>query len=118
LAEKQLDSGAAEEKLREIIKVQGGDPKIDSEEIKIGQEVYEVKAEKEGDVKLINDSHLYWLARILGAPSIKEAGLYLYKGAGDEVKKGEVLFALYANNKRRLKATRDSLDDNPIYYVS
>ncbi len=118
LAQKQLDSGAAEEKLREIIKVQGGDPKIDSEEIKIGQEVYEVKAEKDGHVKLINDSHLDWLARILGAPSIKEAGLYLYKGAGDEVKKGEVLFALYANNKRRLKATRDSLDDNPIYYVS
>jgi len=118
IAQKQLDSGAAEKKFREIIKVQGGDPEVDSEDIKIGQETYDVQAKEDGHVKLINDSHLDWVARILGAPSTKEAGLYLHKGAGEEVKKGDVLFTLYTNNKRRLKAAQESLDENPVYYVS
>jgi len=116
-AQKQLNSGQAWEKLQQIIEAQGGNPNIDSEEVKIGTQTYDVKADQDGRVKMVDDSSLDWVARSLGAPSTKEAGVYLHKGAGDSVKKGETLLTLYTNSEHRLKMAREDLKDHKIYHV-
>jgi AMP phosphorylase len=103
-AKEIIQSGKAEKKLREIIAVQGGDPQVQPENIKLGKEVTEIKSKEAGTVQWINNRYIAQIARAAGAPKIKCAGVLLNKKLGDKVEAGEVLYQIYSGNKQKLKA--------------
>jgi AMP phosphorylase len=101
-AEELLKSGKAERKLRQIIQAQGGDPKVKPEDIKVGDKKAEVTADKDGVVLWIENEDIAKLAREAGAPKDKGAGLVLRVKLGDHVKKGQVLFEIFAERSPKL----------------
>jgi len=112
-----LSSGLALKKMREIIQVQGGNPDISSEKIKLGKFKKEVKSEKKGKIVQINNHQITVICRILGTPQDKEAGIFLMKGFDEQVDKGDILFIMYANNKWRLREAEETLKNLPILKI-
>ncbi len=85
-----LNSGQAYDKMREIIKAQGGNPDIDPDKIKLGKYNYTFKAPVTGKITDIDNFTINKIARIAGAPKDKGAGIYFYnKHEGQKIKKGE-----------------------------
>ena len=97
-----LDSGKAEEKLREIIGAQGGDAKIKPEDIPIGEKIAEVKAKQSGKVLFVSCEAVAQIAREAGAPKEKGAGVLLKAKLGDSVRAGSVLLEVYAEREGKL----------------
>jgi len=110
-----LRTGAAWKKMQEIISAQGGNPKIDSEDLKPGSHSHEVKSPHKGYVGEINNKNLTIICRILGAPTEKKAGIYLNKKIGEIFGKGETLFTLYSSNQENLHEARETLKNIHIY---
>ena len=108
--EEILKSGKAYEKMKEIIKAQGGDLRIEPEDIKIGKFRYTFKSPRSGIITDINNFTISKIARIAGAPNDKGAGIYIHnKHEGQKIKKGEKLFTVYAENKTKLSYALDVL---------
>ncbi|MEM1539284.1 MAG: AMP phosphorylase [Candidatus Bathyarchaeia archaeon] len=103
-AEKILQSGKAERKLREIIEAQGGNPKIQPEDVKIGDEHVEVVSDAEGMILWINNQYIAQIAREAGAPKDKGAGVKLRAKLGEYVRRGDILFEIYAERNNKLEA--------------
>lgn len=116
-AQKCMDEGQAWKQFQKIIKVQGGDPDIDSEDIELGNIVYPLRATKEGRVRMIENQDLAIVAKSLGNPRNKKAGVYLEKMPGELVKAGDVLCSLYATSRARLNIGLKALKSNPIYIL-
>lgn len=117
LALKSLQSKNALKKIQEIIKVQGGDSKIDSEKIPLGKITYELKSSQSGFVQSIHNKNLNKICRLLGASLTKEAGVYLDKSLGEKVKKGEVLCTFYTDSQERLILAKHSLEGIGLYRI-
>jgi len=117
LARKSLVNGQAWKKMQEIIKAQGGNPKIDSEEIKLGKITYQLKAKKDGRIISIHNKNLVEICRLLGAPGIKQAGIYLNKIIGESIKKREVLYTLRTVSRQRLSLALKALKRIEIYKI-
>lgn len=113
-----LKSGKAEEKLREIIEHQGGDPKIKPGDIEIGKYGFDVESKKAGIVHWIDNHLLVEIARLAGSPKDKGAGIKLYKKIGDEVKKGEKLFTVYSEKSTKLSRATKILENGEAYGVA
>ncbi|MDP3987578.1 MAG: thymidine phosphorylase [Candidatus Levybacteria bacterium] len=109
-----LQTGLAFEKMKEIIKSQGGKPDIDSEDLKPGRFSFRKIADKNGVIKKIDSRNLTVITKILGAPNKKGAGIYLNKKIRDCVEKGEVLYTLYSENIYNLKEAKESLLNLPV----
>jgi AMP phosphorylase len=97
-----LESGKALQKFREIVKAQGGNGDIKSEDIKIGKFKAEVLAKKSGYLGSIMNKQLVKIARAAGSPKDKGAGLIIFKKAGSKVDAGEPLYTIYADNENKL----------------
>ncbi len=98
---KILDSGSAHEKMLEIIKAQG--LKVNkSSAVKVGKYSFDIYSKKSGKVRFINNQTISKIARAAGAPLDKGAGLYLYKHKKDFVRKKEVIYTIYSENKQKL----------------
>lgn len=111
-----LSSGKALAKMREIIEAQGGNPNVTSLSLKPGKYSYKVLAKAEGTIKKIHSKNATVIAKILGAPDAKKAGIYLDKKIGERVKKGDVLYTLYAQSEYNLKEAKDSLVHFPLMF--
>jgi len=98
-----LNSGEADKQMRRIIEAQGGDPKVKPEDLIVGGERLDVRAEREGRVLWINNRSIAQIARTVGTPATKCAGIRLGSKLGDEVKEGDVLFSVYADTLRKLE---------------
>lgn len=98
-----LDSGKAYEKMKEVIMAQGGNSKIQPEQIKIGKFKYIAKAKQEGSVKEISNKYLTKIAKAAGAPTDKGAGIYIPIKLNDKVKIGQTLFTIFAENEKKLE---------------
>lgn len=109
-----LKSGRAFEKFQEIIKAQGGNPDIDSEFLKPAKNSYEVKATRNCEIKSMNSKNITYIARILGAPDQKKAGIFLDKKISEKIQKGDTIYTLYSENVYNLKEAKDSLKNFPI----
>ncbi|MCK5630279.1 MAG: AMP phosphorylase [Nanoarchaeota archaeon] len=112
-----LESGAAYKKMKEIIKKQGGKNNIKPEDIKLGRYTYKHKASKAGRVAQIDNRIISRIARVAGAPKDKEAGIYLFKHKKHKVKKGEILFTLYAESKEKLRNAIAGLKTQDPYII-
>jgi AMP phosphorylase len=96
-----VSSGKAYKKLREIIKAQGGNPDIKPKDLVPGTKAAEFKSVCSGNVLWISNKAVDMIARDAGAPKDKEAGILIRKKLGDKVKKGDVLFEIYANKSNK-----------------
>lgn len=114
LAEEMLKSGKAAKKLQEMIDAQGRT----NIPLTPGKFSYEVKATKNGTVKYINNKVISRYARMAGAPINMGAGLTMNKYIGDKVKKGDVLFTLYAESAGRLADTLESVIPDQCYKIA
>ena len=111
-----LRSGMAFEKMQAIIKAQGGDATVDSEDLKPGRFEHRVIAGKNGTVRKIHSKNASIVAKILGAPKRKKSGIYLEKKIGDKVKKGDLLYSLFAETEYNLKEAKTSVNHFPITF--
>lgn len=109
-----LSSGLALQKFKEIIKAQGGNPDVESSSLKPGKYSFEVKTRKDGEIKDLDSKNITVIAKILGAPNEKMAGIYLNKKIGEKAEKGDTLYTLFAENVYNLKEGKDSLKNFPI----
>jgi AMP phosphorylase len=106
LARRILESGKAEQKMREIIKYQGGNPLITPEEIPVGKNLLFIRSEKSGQVLWMENRIIVEIGRAAGAPKDKGAGIVLNKKIGESVEKGELLFTVYADKVHKLDRVR------------
>ena len=118
LAQDLLDSKKAYEKFWEIGFAQGATRVIKSSEIKPGNISFDVKAEKSGTVKMISSIEVVNVARSLGTPRIKNAGMYIHKMPGEKVEKGDVLFTMYATSEDRLENGKRAVNLNKMYELA
>lgn len=103
LAKEILSSGMALTKMKEIIEAQGGDPKIRSESIRVGEKKATITAPTDGYVTHVSNSAINEIARATGAPSEKGAGLVLYGKRGRSVTKGEPILDIIAERSSKLE---------------
>ena len=104
LAEKILESGEAEAKPREIIEAQGGNSKLVIDDITVGDKSGEVLANHAGRVLWMRTDNIVQSAKEAGAPREKGAGVFLKAKLGDAVRKGDVLFEIYAERSSKLNS--------------
>lgn len=110
-----LRSGQALTKMKKIIEAQGGNPDISSNNLKPGKFALKVVSHKPYTVDKINSKNATIIAKILGAPKDKHAGIFLEKKIGEKVERDEALYTLYANKKYHLDEAEYSLAHFPIY---
>jgi len=103
-AENMIDSGKAEKKMREIIEIQGGNPKVKPTDLPIGPHHASVRSKQAGRVLWMSTESIVRIARMAGAPKEKGAGVLLRAKLGDSVRKEGVLFEVYAEKNTKLEA--------------
>lgn len=113
----QLVSGAAWQKMRQIIIAQGGKGNIKADEVILGTERYEVHADRRGRVTLIDNKAINEICMNLGAPHEKNAGIHFHVDIRDRVQKGDKLFTLYAPSPDRLQLALRALRYHRIVVV-
>ena len=101
-AKRELTSGRAYAQFQRIIKAQGGNPNVLPSQISLGKYARDYFADRDGVVSDIINSNLREVARALGNPVIKQAGIYLHKQVGESVSRGDILFSVYATSEQRL----------------
>jgi AMP phosphorylase len=82
MAQDILSKGKALEKFRQIIEIQGGNPKVRSDDIMPGDHQFVVNSPVSGYVIEMNNISLISLARIAGAPHDRGAGILLHAKKG------------------------------------
>lgn len=97
-----LKNKKALDKFLEIVNAQGSKQIEKSEDIQIGKYRAEIASEDEGYISYVSNTSLVTIARILGAPKDKGAGIWIYKKIGDKVDNGENILRFYSENKNRL----------------
>ncbi|HLD40321.1 MAG TPA: thymidine phosphorylase family protein [Candidatus Nanoarchaeia archaeon] len=107
-----LESGKALAKMNEIITMQGKQKKPEP-----GKFHYSVHSSKSGKISEIDNDVIAKAARIAGAPNDKGAGLYLSKKIDDVVRKGELLFTVYAESEFKLGLAKEFLHQKSGYKV-
>ena len=115
---KTIQDGSALQKLAEFVKAQGGDKKAvyNTELLPDASIVEELYAETDGFVTHIACDEVGIVSLILGGGrETKESvidlsvGIVLCKKVGDEVKKGDVLALLHANDAKKLSVAKERL---------
>lgn len=97
-AKEILDSGKAYEKFEQIVKAQGG--KIGY--LRKAKIEHNITSLHSGKIKEIDNKSITHTCRLLGCPSDRASGIYIYKHRGDKVNKGEVIATIYAESKHKM----------------
>lgn len=116
-AQDLLQSGQALEKFKEIVVAQGGTRHIDSDHLIPGKYSTDIESSKNGEVIEMDSKNITIIARILGAPSEKKAGIFLLKRPTDSVSKKDSLCTLYATSPHKLKEAVETYKLFPIYDI-
>ncbi|MFX1284253.1 MAG: thymidine phosphorylase [Promethearchaeota archaeon] len=116
LALEIINSGKAYRKFQEILEAQNADPKIQPEDIEVGECMYEYIAPQSGWIVEINNNVISRATHAAGAPMDKGAGIQFLKKK-DSVKRGEVIFQLYAPNEQKLRAAESELVKNVPFII-
>jgi AMP phosphorylase len=115
VAEQLLVSGKAHEKFLDIVEIQGGDRKVTSESIPMGDHVVRVYSPRHGFVQSFRNKRIVEVARLAGAPDDKGAGVFLHKKMGESIKKGEPIFTIYSSTESGADAALASMNaDLPV----
>lgn len=117
LAKELLVSGKALAKMREIIKIQGGNPNVVSSSLLPAKEKYELKSPRRGIISAIENHQITVICRILGNPTDKKAGMYLNRKLEETVDKGDILGTFYSSDPWRVKEAAETLKTMPIFQI-
>lgn len=107
MLEAKIESGEGLKKLAEMIRAQGGDPRVceDTSLLPKAKLKIDVKAEANGYVSAMHTSDLGNAAKLLGAGRERKTdvldlsvGIVMKKRIGDSVRRGDVLCTLHAND--------------------
>ena len=118
--EECISSGKAFTKFKELVENQGGNVEyIENPELfKMAKYKKEILASKEGYVEKEDAGKIGKIVCMLGAGRLTkkdkidmEAGILIHKKVGDYVKKGDIVFTIYANNKEKVEAAEEKLKD-------
>ena len=111
-------NGKAYSKFIEMIKNQGGDIAYieNTDKFEKAKYIEEVKATKTGYIQKINAEEIGKLASYLGAGRIrkkdeidKSVGIILNTKVGEEIKKGNIIATIYANDKSKLENAKEKI---------
>jgi putative thymidine phosphorylase len=116
-AQALLKSGAALKKFKDIIQAQGGSPHVTSRTMKLLNKKHVLYSDRAGYVKDINNHNLNSIAKMLGAPHDKYAGIVLLKKIGDTITFHEPIMELYTKDSYLLKEAESSLKMFPIHVL-
>ncbi len=100
-----LESGKAWVKMNEIIDAQGRLKKPAK-----GKFTHQVFSAQAGKIIAVDNDRVAKIARISGNPEDKGAGVILNKNVGDVVKKGELLYTVYAYSPVKLNLAADYIN--------
>ncbi|HRQ23522.1 MAG TPA: thymidine phosphorylase [Anaerolineales bacterium] len=115
LAEQSIQDGSALEKLRVLVKAQGGDVSYvdDISKFERAKYVEVVKAPRSGFISEVHARIVGEAAVTLGAGRAKKddpidhaVGFIIFKKVGDSVEKGESLFEIHADDEAKLQEAR------------
>ncbi|MBR4724600.1 MAG: pyrimidine-nucleoside phosphorylase [Lachnospiraceae bacterium] len=118
MLEKTIEDGSALKKFAEMVEAQGGDPSYiyDTDKFEKAKFVEPALSPADGYVRTIKTDDVGIASLILGGGrETKEdvidhaVGLIIEKKIGDEVKKGEPLAYIHANDKEKLEAAKERL---------
>jgi pyrimidine-nucleoside phosphorylase len=118
LAEKILKSGDAWKKFRQLVQAQGGDVSvIDQPQLLPHANLIEqLLTQKSGYLSMVNAKTVAEAAILLGAGRAKKGdpidygvGVLAHCKVGDEIKKGQLLFTIHANDKNKLEQAKNIL---------
>ena len=110
-----IQSGKAHQKMLDIIEIQGGDAKVKSSDLPAGAFSYSVEAPEDGYVISISNRPVIDIARAAGSPADHGAGIHLHKKVGEPVKKGDILYTIYADKEWKLsKALKIAEETVPV----
>ena len=118
MAETAISSGTALEKFRKLVIAQGGDVSYvdDPGKFPHAKFIEEVKADRDGYLKLVNARLIGEAAVRLGAGREKKedgidhaVGLIVPRKVGDRVEMGDLLFTIHANDFDKLNEVRESV---------
>lgn len=112
-----LTSGKALYKFKEIIAAQYGDPDISSKTLKHKAHKKEIIATESGKINGVQNYNLNNIAKLLGAPEDKMAGVELLKRKGDSVSKHEPYLCFYSSSKYKLEEAVETIEHFPIYSI-
>lgn len=104
LATKILESGDAYTKFKAICLAQGC-----FKEPIIAKYKYDVLSKTAGIVKSIDNRKLSRIAKLAGAPQAPSAGILYFAPIGKKIKKGELLFSIYAESNGELEYAKEYL---------
>lgn len=99
LAQEILDSGKAYKKFQQIIKAQKGRIK----KLTPGKYTHIVRAKHKKNIKHIDNKLINSLARHLGCPEDKAAGIYFHRKANQITEKGDKIMTIHASSPEKLK---------------
>lgn len=110
MAKTTLESGKGFEKLKEMVKAQGGDVSVieDNSKFEKAKVVKDFVASKDGYIFSMDTEKCGIASMILGAGREKKednidysAGIILHKKIGDSVKRGDVVASLYSSTEQK-----------------
>lgn len=111
LCRQKIKSGEALERMRMVVRAQGGDVKAveDTGRLPVGEHRLDIKATESGWVRSLDALKVGQASVELGAGRDRAeddvdggAGIYLHRKEGEKVKKDEVLATLYTSGRERL----------------
>ena len=114
-----IKNGKAYHKFLELVKKQGGDINYIENLAKLPKATYieAFYSKKDGYIQEINSKEIGKIAGILGAGREKKeddvdpaVGIVLNKKVADEVKKGDILAYIHANDKKKLEQAKKTLE--------
>ncbi|MBI1802801.1 MAG: thymidine phosphorylase [Chloroflexi bacterium] len=120
LLEDTIDSGRARAKLREWVEAQGGDARVvdDPSRLPSARYIEDVPAPRSGYIAALDALAVGLSAMRLGAgrqkkgePVDRAVGVVLHKKIGEGVAAGDRLLTVYANDRAKLDAERETLLD-------
>lgn len=112
-----LHSGKALEKLREIVVAQGGSDDFSSTSLPKPRYSFEVRSLYSGTITGVNNYNITSIAKILGAPFVKTAGMTLRARFSDKVAKNDLLYIMHTNKQSQLHEARETARYMPIYTI-
>ena len=118
MAEKSIVDGSALEKFRVLVEAQGGDVSYVDDPSKFPRAEYieEVKSPQSGYLSQIQARTVGEAAVALGAGRARKSdpidhavGFLIHRKVGDQVEKGDSLFAIHANDRDKLAEAREAI---------
>jgi AMP phosphorylase len=117
MAEEILHTGKALTKFKEIIVAQRGDPTITSQTVKRARYKKEIFSPASGVVSLVDNYNITAVAKALGAPQVKTAGLIIHKHFNKPIKKDDLMLELFAEDEKKMDDALLTLKNLPVYEI-